>query len=295
MLVLTGNLCKRFGGRSMSVRIFYVDESYDASKFCISAIAIRHSEWQECFREVKNHRAQLKQQHGIQTSKEIHAREFVAGRGFHDLKELTKWKRSRIYLGLLQLVARLPKVLIFNVCLDVKAHADPHLTAWERLVNRIERTLLEFEVRESKDRGKWLSNLRTALSAADFESVNRRLSDYYPKAMIVSDEGKEQAITRSLRRMHVFNPIPSKYGAWQTGQKTRNITTERIIDDPFFRQSQSSYFVQLADCVAYALLKREVIPTPNIAKYGIDRMFEDALSSVCFRDASPRDPLGIVR
>ena len=55
------------------------------------------------------------------------------------------------------------------------------------------------------------------------------------------------------------------------------------------------YFIQLADAVAYALLKREVVPTPNIKRYGIEKMFESALAGVCYKKASAADPLGIVR
>jgi hypothetical protein len=95
--------------------------------------------------------------------------------------------------------------------------------------------------------------------------------------------------------MHVYNHIPSRFGVWQSGKPTMNITTDRVIEDPIFKRSDRSYMVQLADCVAFSLLKREVPPTPNILKYGIHEMFDKALASVCFRPASPKDPLGIVR
>jgi len=31
----------------MSVRLFFVDESYDDNKFCLSAIGIRHCDWHD--------------------------------------------------------------------------------------------------------------------------------------------------------------------------------------------------------------------------------------------------------
>ena len=31
----------------MSVRFFYVDESYDKQKFCLSALSIRYMDWKE--------------------------------------------------------------------------------------------------------------------------------------------------------------------------------------------------------------------------------------------------------
>ena len=70
---------------------------------------------------------------------------------------------------------------------------------------------------------------------------------------------------------------------------------ERVIEDPVFKKSHQSYFVQLADCVAFALLKREVPPTENIKKYGIQKMFDRCLAGVCYRKASYADPLGLIR
>ena len=65
----------------MPVRFFYVDESYDTLKYCLSAVAIRHSDWQECFDMVREHRVNLKKDYGIYLRKEIHARELIKGRG----------------------------------------------------------------------------------------------------------------------------------------------------------------------------------------------------------------------
>ena len=70
---------------------------------------------------------------------------------------------------------------------------------------------------------------------------------------------------------------------------------ERIIEDPVFKKSHHSFLIQLADCVAFALLKREIPPTPNIQKYRINEAFSEQLASVCFKAASAKDPLGIVR
>jgi hypothetical protein len=118
---------------------------------------------------------------------------------------------------------------------------------------------------------------------------------YKSRAFIIADEGKEDQITRALRRMHVHNPIPSSKGGWSDGRITKNITVERIIEDPVFKNSERSYFIQLADCIAFALLKRETAPTPKVKKYGIDKMFDEALACRCYKAASPKDRLGIVR
>ena len=277
----------------MSVRCFYVDESYDAERFCLSAISIRHSHWRDCFRRVQQHRRLLKEDHGIFIRKEIHAHEFVGGRGRVADRVVGKHSRSRIFHGLLRLVAELPDVWVFNVCLERKGRRDPELDAWDRLLNRIERTMLRMEQQEIPLRKELIANLPGTITQPE-DALQLRLLDYAPRALIFADEGRQVEITRVYRKMTVFNPIPSRFGAWKEGTR-RNLPLERIIEDPVFKASHHSFFIQLADSVSFALLKRETAPTPNIRKYGIDGFFDECLSGVCFKKASLDDRLGIVR
>lgn len=281
----------------MSVRFFYVDESYDATTFCLSAISIRHDRWKDCFDAIKARRHQLKSDYGMFVQKEIHARDFVAGRGRISPTDqpIGKWRRSRIFHGMLELVAKLPSVMVFNVALPVVGCADPQLTAWDRLINRIERTMLEFDANEGKERKRLIAAIEPSLDAGDFKEIALRLRLFQSRAFIISDEGRETEIVRAIRKMHILNHIPSKYGQWPDGNSTKNIVTSRIIEDPVFKPSHRSHFLQLADCVAFALLKREVAPTSNISKYKIDKMFQETVASVCYLKAAKSDPLGIVR
>jgi hypothetical protein len=266
----------------MPVLTLYIDEFHDSTKFCLSAIALRHADWHACLDEVRDHRVRLKSEYGIKLSHELHSYKLVRGKG-RDFatRELGKWERSRVFLSLLQLVARLPHVMLFNVALNKSEHDDPQLVAWDRLVNRVRQELA--------------SVAKQALSREHGERIELRLLAYSPRAILIADQGREIEINRAVRRMRRFNPIPSQFGTWDGTSRTKNITVRRIIEDPIFRESHRSYLVQLADAVAFALLKREVTPTPLIEKYGINRMFDDVLSGVCFRKASPRDALGIVR
>lgn len=279
----------------MSVRFFYIDESFDAKKFCLSAIAIRHTEWRECFERVRGHRELLKKDHGIFLRKEIHAQEFVSGRGRIADRVIGKHARSRIFEGLLSLVAQLPNVFVINICLDVPGRKNVQLDAWDRLVNRMERALLGFEQAEMPLRRKLIASLPTDYPENDRGKLEYRLNLFRARAVVVADQGREHEITRALRKMGVYNPIPSRIGAWDDGSRTKNVPVQRIIEDPVFKLSHQSYFIQLADAVAYALLKRESTPTPHVKRYGIDRMFERALAGVCWKKASQLDPLGIAR
>jgi hypothetical protein len=293
--VLADKIASENEGATVSVMFYYVDESHDDSKFCLSAIGIKHRYWKECFDLVRAHRSEMKQRYGLLMRAEIHARELLKGSGRISGREIGKWERSRIFFECLRLVAKLPEVSVINVCLEKAGRKDAHLTAWDRLMNRIERTMKAREDNELTRRRLLIRNIESKADAVDVAEISLRLLVFRSRAVIVADQGREREITQAIRKMHVHNLIPSRYGAWGDGSRTANITTDRVIEDPIFKESSRSYFVQLADCVAYALLKREVAPTPRIEKYGVHKMFDQTLSNVCFLPASNRDPLGIVR
>jgi Protein of unknown function (DUF3800) len=85
--------------------------------------------------------------------------------------------------------------------------------------------------------------------------------------------------------MGVFNPIPSMLGGWPEGTATRNIPTQFILEDPVFKVSQRSYFIQLADFCAYALLRKER-PVATKTKCGLDVAFDSHPDT---RDDQPSD------
>jgi hypothetical protein len=125
------------------------------------------------------------------------------------------------------------------------------------------------------------------------EKLAERLLPYLTRSMVFADEGREHELTKVFRKMSVWNPIPSAYGVWSgTSHKSRNIPLQRIIEDPVFKPSHQSFFVQLADYVAFALLKRELPPSEHVKKYRLNEAFESCLSAVCFKRASRTDPLG---
>jgi hypothetical protein len=201
-------------------------------------------------------RRKLKQDFGIFVYKELHAWEFVSGRGHISDRIVTKWQRCEIFKDALTMVTSLPGARLFNAVFP-KSQDE---RALERMLNRINRTMVT-----------WASH-----------------------AILVSDEGNEVAYTRLVRKMYVFNPIPSQYGTWTgTGSPWKNIPLDRIVEDPFFKESSQSYFIQLADFAAYALLRREH-PIPSKSKYGLDQAFSN-LSPILVREASRNDLEGIIR
>lgn len=115
--------------------------------------------------------------------------------------------------------------------------------------------------------------------------------------MRIADEGRETELRRIARKAAIFNMVGSQFGAWDDGRPAKNIPTNRLIEDPIFKSSAESYFLQLVDFIAFALLRSESHPVPQrIQQYGLHEAYEK-LRPVCATEASPRDPrrLGIVR
>lgn len=240
------------------MHLIYIDDSTDRPTNVFSALAIPHRQWNTAFEYIKKWRIHLRDVHGIPLGFEIHSTAFLSGRGSDGtLSHLSRHTRSQIFHKHFEVVEFMHRwgVRIFNVC----NNDDDQYRAFERLLNRINRTMVAWD----------------------------------SFAHLICDEGKERQYIAMVRRMRVHNPIPSNQGGWPDGGVTKNIPIERIIEDPQFKSSQKSYFIQVADIVAFGLLRREV-PTPKARQRRIHKSFEK-LDLTLTRECNRQDPFGIIR
>lgn len=237
------------------MHLIYIDDSADERLAVFSALAIPVENWLVTLNTVRQFRQELKTKDGIRVQEELHAWKFLAGKGDISDRIVPKGRRAAIFREMLAMTATLPGALSLNV---VAPHSKPD-TAFEWLLNRI--------------------------------NVCMRKLDSY--ALLICDEGKNEQFTRMARRMRVYNPSPSEYGTWSIGVATANQPIERIIEDPVFKPSDQSYFIQLADACAFALLRRER-PTDRIRKYGLQDVFEE-LEAIVVRENNRTDTFGIIR
>ncbi len=238
------------------MHLIYVEDSADEQLAIFTALALPVEQWRTCFTQVREFRRDLKRAYSIYIYKELHAWKFVSGRGRIAPTYVSLQQRAQIFRTALETVVHLPGAQMLNACFP-KGQAN---RAFERLLNRIERSLVA-----------WDSH-----------------------GILLCDEGKEADYTRMVRRMNVYNPIPSRYGGWQeTGRPFRNIPLQRIVEDPVFKKSNQSYLIQLVDFAAYSLLRRER-PTARIQQLGLDSAF-NILQPVLVTAATRKDPEGILR
>lgn len=251
--------------------LVYLDESgdviYTESKgtrhFALSAFIVPEESWNETFNVLKKFRKYLLENYNIPLYKELHARDFLNGRGRpskdqiirkFDRVEITRMFFQRLAHHLSEL-----NIYVINVCVPNKSGVNSYDTAVDRILNRIQRTL----------------------------KMKKR------QAVLIFDEGKEQLVKRLYRKMRVYNPVPSQFGAWEDGSASKSILTDRIIADPFFRSSKDDYFIQTVDFIAFTLLKSFEPPTPHVEKYQINKLFT-ILEPILFKQASKYNKLGIV-
>jgi hypothetical protein len=244
--------------------IAYIDESYDEEFFAMSALIVPAAHWRETFDAIKTHRQGMKAVYGIFTSKELHALQFVSGRGRISDRMIPKGLRAQLFRETMDMLAALPHVRVISGIWPIgdTGKKEIHTKAFSRIAERLQRRAVE--------NGSYM--------------------------LRVVDEGKDVELRKIARRSAIYNIVGSKYGAWEDGSPTKNIPNDRLIEDPIFRSSERSYFLQLADFVAYALLKSETPPSALVSRYRLHECYE-RLKPIIITKASAKDPrkLGIVR
>ncbi len=251
------------------MHILYVDESGDAGKFeegisqnsrhfILSGLIVSQDDWLQCLEGLKSFRKFIKQEYGLNLKEEIHASELIRVNKIEAYRKIKKRKRIEIFK---KFIEELPIIFnkgkVINICIDKSkfdSTRDIQELAWGRLIQRFN-TFLSKSVRD--------------------------------KGIIISDTTDEVLVRGLLRKMRIYNPVPSHYGG------TRNIPTDNILEDPFLRDSKHSYFIQAVDTIAQALYRKEYVKG-SLRKYGVDKYFS-VLEPILLKEASNNDPLGVVR
>ena len=199
------------------MHIVYVDDSKDKKSVCFSGIMIPADRWLESFDILVAMRREIKKTHGIYTRLELHATDWLGGRGTVAPTTVVRTERAKIFNYVLESIVRLPDVCILN------AHGPRAVEdeLFKRLMQRVENTA---KARNSK-------------------------------VIIISDEGKNYDFL--IRKMRRHNYIPSAMGAWADGAASKNIPAQHLIEDIVYRDSRRSYFIQAADFCAFSLLRFE--------------------------------------
>ncbi len=253
--------------------LMYVDESGDCGLstksspiFVLSGIVVHELRWQQTLGDLISFRSVLKQNFGLRLRDEFHASKFISRSGEvgQRISKSNRLAMIRLFAGKLAVI---PDICIINVLVSKagkKPQYDVFERAWTALIQRFENTI---------------SNHNFPGPANPDE-----------RGIVFCDHTDDKKLMLLLRKKRHYNPVPN---AQALGSGYRNLPLQYVIEDPSFRDSAHSYFVQAADLAAFLLYQRERPNTYIKMKSGHN--YFARLTPVLCRVASPGDPDGIVR
>lgn len=248
--------------------IAYVDESGNTGPpnaggsltFTLGCVLVDAERWPHTFDQLLSFRRRVREKFGIRMRSEIKANYLLRNAGDLRPYNLGEGARKIVYRAHLRALAMV-QVRAFAIVVDKRnSNASPtecFTTAWETLLQRLERT-----------------------------------SKYEHSAFqVMHDEGENDAIRRHVRKARRYLTAGSAYG---TG--TLSNPAAFLVDDPVPRQSNHSYFIQLADLLAYAAFRSVIPPGPNIASVCPPSMWTEvgAATHTAVARLRPRAAPGIV-
>lgn len=253
--------------------LIYADESGDTGLsqggtpfFVVSALIVHETQWNELFQRLVDFRRMLSKLYKVPQRIALHAFDIVNGHGdFHFSQYgVTPTQRFKLYRDVLEFVAQLPQVRVLNVFIRKDRISSPATDVFQQA---------------------WTLFIQRCHNSLDVGGVLHRSADF---SLLFTDRTQDDELRKLMRRMRAFNYVPSQI----EGEPPRKIPVKRILDDPIPRPSPHSYYIQIADMIAFALARRDY-PRAALKKYGFEAYF-DLLAPVLLKEASRYDPQGIV-
>ena len=246
----------------------YVDESGDTGPvssrgsltYTLGCVLVDADLWPSAFDELLQFRRRLRDTFGLPMRAEVKANYLLRNSG--DLRPFALGPGARriIYRAHMRVLEALP-ARAFAIVVDKRQAPGPAADyfglAWEGLLQRLERT-------STKEKATFA---------------------------VFHDEGEDEAIRRWVRRSRRYLTAGSAFGS---GSFT--YAASLLVDDPVPRRSSHSYFIQMADLVAYAAFRAHVPPGPAIAQVCPQGMWDEigAATHTAVSGLRPRSRPGIV-
>jgi hypothetical protein len=245
----------------------YVDESGDpgaftgsnSPHFILIGLIVPVDEWNVSLQRLVKLRKEIRKTTGLSEREEIHSSELIRINKIEAYRSIPKQVRISILKTFVtEIPVIFPGAKIICVCLDKQSttgYQSFQELAWKRLIQR-------------------------------YDTFLKKKNS---KGIIVADDSDEPVLRALLRKMRVYNPVPSKFS--DSGFYNPVITN--VVEDIFFRESKHSFVIQAVDAIAQALYRKEY-PKGSLKKFGLQYLF-DTLDPLLLKEASPKDPQGIVR
>ena len=259
------------------IDVYYVDESMDASALALAAIAIPFLRlvdstwtlvWEDQFQNIRDWRRRARVANAIPVSKELKGEKLLSGRGRYKngKDQLTHIEAAAAYRAMLSDTAFLPDLSITTVVGTPASFLFGHRS-------------LE------------------ALVIALFQRMRRTCAEQNRNGMVFFDQGHGE-YRKLYRKSRVYLPTGSRQKDWGQGQATVNLPLDNFTKDANIKESEHSFFIQLADLVSHAaflkLKEEQGRLTPWQAATVAHTLYE-AIPLRVLNTRASGDPQGIVR
>ncbi len=249
----------------------YVDESGDpglvkspTKYYVLTGLVVHELRWREYLDQLIDFRRRMQRAFGLRLREEIHASAMINRPG--KLRRIKRHDRLTIIRSFANELATMNDINIINVVIDKSNKSnnyDAFTTAWKVLIQRFENTISH----------------RNFPGPANSDE----------RGTIYPDNTDNKKLTQLVRQLRRYNPVPNQP---QFGLGYRNLSVSKIVEDPNFRDSAHSYFIQAVDLAAF-LLYQSLAPSSYMKKKQGNNYFSK-LDPVLCKVASSRDPNGIV-
>lgn len=252
--------------------LMYVDGSGDSGLqnapsryYILTGLVVHELRWQQYFDQIVDFRRRMRASFGLRLADEIHASAMMTKPG--PLVRIKRNDRLTILRAFADELASMPDISFIQVVIDKQGKPlgyDVFQMAWKALLQRFENTIV----------------YRNFPGPANPDE----------KGVLYSDNTDNRRVTQVLRQVRRYSPVPNQP---RFGIGYRNLLVRNLVEDPTFRDSRHSYFIQAADLCAY-LLKQYLGHRSYFKKKGARSYFR-RLDPVLCKVASSADPLGVVR
>ncbi|MBN1293685.1 MAG: DUF3800 domain-containing protein [Candidatus Latescibacteria bacterium] len=256
--------------------IAYYDESgddgypmYSSPLFVLTSLYFNHLHWQNNYKDITDFRRLINSKYGLPVKIEMHTKQFLLNKKPYRNYGFSDNDRIQVIDQFCDFISKLD-VKIINVVIN------------KLLIQTADYMVLDRALTYSIQR---IEN--------DLKKINPA-----SKFMIITDEGRLGKMRNTARKIQKFNLIPSKYGHTPIRQEIKS-----LIEDPLPKSSKESYFIQLADVIAYIVYLYSIINLgvgrlanrlpEKIVKNKIEDWMDKLKGSINL-EASAKDKYGIV-
>lgn len=254
-------------GNYLTMYFLYTDESGDAGEYNLSkpdktgspyliytGIIIHDIQWNQTLNILKNFRKRIAMDGILKYDQEFHCAEMVDPRKTGAYAQISVPERWRLIENFCFTIGTETKCTILAVVLDKRASSLSPAEYTKEIVTRL------------------------------YQAFNHFLSKKKEHGLVFFDRANEKKISTHVRKL-LSNGVDDQHNQVEK--------LKWILEDPVYKNSADSMFIQSADVVAYTIKEKE-FPQAARKKFNADLIFKRRLLANCYKSHISEDD-GIIR